>query len=90
MNTPPIDATCTPAWKALERHRATFASFHLAQQFAQYPARTDALSFEVGDLFVDLSKNLITPNTLELFADLAEQVDLPGHRLVRGLKMLRV
>jgi glucose-6-phosphate isomerase len=78
MPNPPVDATRTRAWQGLERHRADMATFRLTEAFATSPARPDAFTFEVADLRVDLSKNLLTPTTLDLLAQLAAEVDLPG------------
>jgi glucose-6-phosphate isomerase len=73
----PIDATATSAWKALVRHRAGFNSFHLTQAFAEDPARTESLTFQAGDLRIDLSKNLLTPASVDLLAALGAEVHLP-------------
>ncbi|MDF7664333.1 glucose-6-phosphate isomerase [Bifidobacterium sp. ESL0763] len=75
---PPIDVTRTPEWAALKQH---FDQLHeqgidLKRWFADDPKRVEALSFEAGDLHFDLSKNLIKPETLRLFADLAKAVGL--------------
>ena len=74
--TPPVDATTTPAWAALTEHKAAMTP-DLRAWFAAEPTRAADYSLTAGDLFVDLSKNLITAETLSLLADLAEQVKLP-------------
>ena len=48
----------------------------LKKWFAEDANRVDKLSFEAGDLHFDLSKNLIKPETLKLFANLAKAVKL--------------
>ncbi len=48
----------------------------LTKCFADEENRVDDLTFEAGTLHVDLSKNLIKPETLELFAELANEVNL--------------
>ena len=75
---PPVDATKTDAWKALQKHYDELHAegIDLRKWFADDPERTKKLSFDAGDLHFDLSKNLIKPETLKLFADLAEQVHL--------------
>ena len=75
---PPVDATKTDAWQALQKHYDDLQSegINLRQWFEQDPERTAKLSFEAGDLHFDLSKNLIKPETLALFADLAKAVKL--------------
>lgn len=75
---PPIDATQTPAWAALQNHfnQLQAEGINLREWFAADANRTASLSFEAGDLHFDLSKNLIKPETLQLFADLAKDVKL--------------
>ncbi|MFT8788595.1 MAG: glucose-6-phosphate isomerase [Bifidobacterium psychraerophilum] len=75
---PPVDATKTPAWSALQQHFNDLQNegIDLRAWFAQDPERTSKLSFEAGDLHFDLSKNLIKPETLDLFAQLAKDVKL--------------
>ncbi|GGI15167.1 glucose-6-phosphate isomerase [Galliscardovia ingluviei] len=75
---PPVDATTTQAWKALDEHLSALRAegINLKQWFADDADRVDALSFDAGDLHFDFSKNLIKPQTLALFADLAKQVKL--------------
>jgi glucose-6-phosphate isomerase len=75
---PPIDATKTPAWSALQQHFNDLQNegIDLRAWFAQDPERTKKLTFEAGDLHFDLSKNLIKPETLDLFAQLAKDVKL--------------
>lgn len=75
---PPIDATQTPAWKSLQEHfeELQHEGIDLKEWFNQDPQRVEKLSFEVEDLHFDLSKNLIKPQTLSLFAQLAKEVGL--------------
>ncbi|MDN6853683.1 MAG: glucose-6-phosphate isomerase, partial [Bifidobacterium crudilactis] len=75
---PPIDATKTPAWSALQQHFNDLQNegIDLRAWFAQDADRTSKLTFEAGDLHFDLSKNLIKPETLDLFAQLAKDVKL--------------
>ena len=75
---PPVDATKTPEWAALQKHYDELQSegISLKQWFADDAERVDKLSFDAGDLHFDLSKNLIKPETLQLFADLAKAVKL--------------
>jgi glucose-6-phosphate isomerase len=77
MTTPPVDATTTPAWGELHSH---YQGFHgdLRGWFAADPGRAERLSHTAGDLFVDLSKNLATDETLELLVRLAHEVNLPA------------
>ena len=69
----PIDPTTTAAWAALSDHESTLRP-DLRGWFATDPGRAERLTFGVGDLTVDLSKNLVTDTTLALLVELAEQV----------------
>ncbi|WP_420112906.1 glucose-6-phosphate isomerase [Pseudactinotalea sp.] len=71
----PIDPTSTPAWADLTKHRDDFTP-DLRGWFAQDPDRAARLTYEVGDLHVDLSKNLVTDETVARLVQLAEDVDL--------------
>ena len=75
MTITPIDPTPTAAWKALSAHRATLDT-NLRAWFAMDPDRAPRLTHTVGDLHVDLSKNLVTDETLALLVQLADQVGL--------------
>ena len=70
----------THAWKALERHYATVERLHLRDQFADDPSRGETFTAEAVGLFLDYSKNRITPETLPLLFQLAEERDLAGRR----------
>lgn len=60
---PPVDATKTPEWAALQKHYDELQSegISLKQWFADDAERVEKLSFDAGDLHFDLSKNLIKP-----------------------------
>ncbi len=75
---PPVDAVKTPEWAALQKHYDELQAegVCLKKWFAEDANRVDKLSFEAGDLHFDLSKNLIKPETLKLFANLAKAVKL--------------
>ena len=77
MTITPIDATTTPAWTALLAHQATLTP-DLRSWFAVDPERARRLTRTVGDLHVDLSKNLVTDETLALLVQLAGEVGLSG------------
>lgn len=77
MTTAPIDPTTTSAWADLLAHRDATTP-DLRGWFAADPGRASRLTFTAGDLHVDLSKNLVTDETLEILVRLAEEVGLPG------------
>lgn len=78
----PIDAVQTPEWKALKEHHDRFEEegISLKDWFAADPDRVNKLSFEAGDLHFDLSKNLITDETVKLLADLGRAVRVEERR----------
>ena len=78
----PIDVTKTPAWEALQAHydKLTSEGISLKDWFAADPDRVEKLTFKAGDLHFDLSKNLITDETLKLLADLGRACDVEGRR----------
>ena len=75
----PVDATQTPAWGKLEQLHQELAP-NLREWFAQDPARAERYSYQLADLHVDLSKNLINDDVLAALLELAEQVDLAERR----------
>jgi glucose-6-phosphate isomerase len=75
--TAPVDATTTGAWTALTAHRDALTP-DLRGWFDADPERAGRLTRQLADLTVDLSKNLVTDETLSLLVALAEQVELEG------------
>jgi len=75
----PVDPTTTPAWARLT---ALYKSLEpdLRGWFADDPSRAKSFTFTAGDLYVDLSKNLINADILSALADLADQVGLVERR----------
>ncbi|MCL2735070.1 MAG: glucose-6-phosphate isomerase [Propionibacteriaceae bacterium] len=74
-----IDATTTPAWAHLvDLSRALDPD--LRAWFASDANRVSSMTFTAGDLYVDLSKNLITAPVVTALLDLASQMDLPVRR----------
>ena len=74
-----IDPTTTSAWSALSAHHKSLTP-NLREWFAADPERAQKLSFTADELHVDLSKNLITSETVELLLKLAEEVKLEQAR----------
>lgn len=65
-----------PQWQALQAHARQFDTFHLRTAFDQNPERAEQMSREACNLFVDYSKNLVIPETLDLLFDLARTRNL--------------
>lgn len=74
-STGPIDATATSAWQDLSAHESTLTP-DLRGWFEADPARAQRLTLQLADLHVDLSKNLVTDETLALLVRLADEVGL--------------
>lgn len=75
----PVDPTTTEAWQRLEEHDGMLDK-GLREAFAEDPDRAKKLSFEAADLFVDLSKNLISEETVGLLLDLANETGVCKRR----------
>jgi glucose-6-phosphate isomerase len=72
--------TQSPIWKALAAHRQSLRGVHVRDLFAADPGRAERMSMEVGDLFVDFSKNRVKDETLRLLYDLAANANVPEWR----------
>ena len=70
--------TDSPAWQALAARRGEIASVRIAELFARDPQRAAHFSLEFGELFLDYSRHLVTPDTLHRLVSLAEQADVAG------------
>ena len=69
-----------PAWKALEAHFKTMRSFDMRAAFREDNTRFDQLSLRCGNLLLDYSKNRVTPQTLQLLMQLAQESELDAMR----------
>ena len=78
----PIDVTSTPAWAALQKHydELTAAGVDLKGWFAADADRVSKLSYDMGEFHIDLSKNLVTDETMKLLVDLGRAVGLEERR----------
>jgi glucose-6-phosphate isomerase len=63
----------SPAWGALTTHREQLAGTRINDLFAADPDRASRMSLEFGELFLDYSRHLVTPETMRLLIALAEQ-----------------
>ncbi|MFE5404828.1 glucose-6-phosphate isomerase [Streptomyces sp. NPDC056580] len=70
----------TPEWRALAEHRQELAGIHLRDLFAADPQRGAGYTLQVGDLYIDYSKHLVTDETLALLRELAAATDVFGLR----------
>ena len=79
-----VDPTTTSAWSELTRLADGFSPDLRA--WLSDAERVQQFSFGAGELHVDLSKNLVTPEVIEALLDLADQVGLEARRdaMIRG------
>ncbi|MCB1004091.1 MAG: glucose-6-phosphate isomerase, partial [Acidimicrobiales bacterium] len=63
----------TPEWEAVASHFAEVRDLHLRQLFADEPDRGDRMTLEVGDIYLDYSKNRITAETMPLLEAVARR-----------------
>jgi len=63
-------------WKALSSHYETLRHTHLRQLFAEDPARGERFVLEAGGLYLDYSKNVVTPETIRLLIQLGTECGL--------------
>ena len=78
----PVDATKTPEWEALKAHHDKLVAdhFNLKDAFAADDKRVEKLSFDMSDLHFDLSKDLVTDETVKLLCNLARAVKVEERR----------
>ncbi|MFE9610620.1 glucose-6-phosphate isomerase, partial [Streptomyces sp. NPDC006012] len=65
-----------PEWTALAEHREQLGATHLRELFAADPGRGAGYTLQVGDLYIDYSKHLVTDETLALLRELAVATDV--------------
>mgnify|MGYP001176897147 FL=1 len=70
----------TPEWQELTAHHGEVENLHLREQFAADPGRGTSMTAEAAGIFLDYSKNRITPETLGLLVNLAEATGMPARR----------
>ncbi|MDA7557637.1 glucose-6-phosphate isomerase [Flavobacteriaceae bacterium] len=71
-----INPTKTNAWKKLSQHFLEVKDCQLKQWFIEDPERAERFTVGADDFYFDYSKNRITTETMLLFKELIEQVDL--------------
>jgi glucose-6-phosphate isomerase len=79
----------TPEWTALVKHREEQDALRLRDLFAADPDRATRYALQVGDLYIDYSKHLVTDDTLRLLRQLAEAAGVYALRdaMFRGEKI---
>lgn len=73
---PNVNPTQTNAWKELQNYFAEFNGTHMKDLFAKDAARAEKYSLQLGDIFVDYSKNIVDEKVLALLFQLAEECGL--------------
>ena len=76
MALPKINPTSTNAWKNLEEHFKIIQDVQMKDMFAQNEKRADDFTISWEDFYVDFSKNRIDSETMLLFKELAEELQL--------------
>lgn len=71
-----IDPTKTNAWKKLQEHYKEMKTVHMKDLFKKDSERFSKFSLRFGEVLFDFSKNIITPKTIKLLVELAEEVEL--------------
>ena len=70
---PVKDPTTTSAWKQLQTQYNTIKGIAISKFFEQDNKRFEKYSFQLNDIFVDLSKNLVTDEVLQTLLQLADE-----------------
>lgn len=65
------------AWKKLEAHAELMTKAHLSELFELHENRFDEMNYRNAQILLDLSKQRMIPETLDLLLDLAQQSELP-------------
>ena len=68
--------TNTDSWAKLSAHFEQLKTVHLQEMFNQNPTRESQMSISFEDFFVDFSKNRWTSETIQLFKELAIELNL--------------
>ena len=71
-----INPTQTKAWSKLAAHFETIKESHMKTWFKENPNRAEEFTIKWEDFYVDFSKNRITSESLELFKELAQELNL--------------
>ncbi len=80
MNSIDMDISTTDEWRAVEGLAASTGETTLRELFDRDPDRGSRLGVTAGDLYIDLSKNLVTDEVVSALLGLARVADLPVRR----------
>ncbi|MDX1922523.1 MAG: glucose-6-phosphate isomerase [Alphaproteobacteria bacterium] len=72
--------TQTAIWSEIIKSSQSLKSQHLRDLFASNPHRFEQMSMYVGEVFLDYSRQCLTPQTIELLASCLEQQDFTKKR----------
>jgi glucose-6-phosphate isomerase len=70
----------TDEWRALQHHAGALEATTLRGLFADDPRRGEEMTLDAGDLHLDWSKNLVTPETTALLVALARRAGVEERR----------
>ena len=76
MSLSKINPTTTKTWQKLQHHFDEIEGTHILDMFIDNPKREQEQNIVVDDFFVDFSKNKWTKETIDLFINLAEELNL--------------
>lgn len=84
-----MNTTQLSAWAKLANHKFSIENTTLKTLFAEDTERAKRFSVYAGDIFIDYSKNRITPETIELLLQLAQEAKIEQKRdaMFRGEKI---
>ena len=73
---PKVNPTTTQAWKKLSAHAVQMKETHMRELFASDAERFNKYAHCLNDILIDFSKNIITEETVQLLAELANECQL--------------
>ena len=76
MNLSKTNPTTTKTWQKLQHHFDEIEGMHMLDMFTGNPKRKQQLNVVFNDFFVDFSKNRWTKKTIDLFINLAKELNL--------------
>ena len=72
--------TETSEWQSLQAHVPAMQNVHLRELFASDSDRAHTMSLHAGDIYLDFSKNRLTPDIMQLLLQLARARNVEGLR----------